>query len=231
MNNYKEGGGSIIFLKQRKRNLKKFLFVSIILGIALTGMTISHHVAEAANTRIYIDPGHGGSDPGASANGLQEKDVTLDIALRTRDILNEQYSGHTIKLSRTSDVTKSLDARTNEANNWGANFFVSIHINAGNSTGYESFTWNGSHENKERTNAIRNTIHNETVEQTGFTDRGKKEANLHVLRESSAPAILTENGFIDNAADADKLKSDAFIEEIAQGHADGIARALGLPAK
>ncbi|WP_339183487.1 N-acetylmuramoyl-L-alanine amidase [Oceanobacillus sp. FSL W7-1293] len=194
-------------------------------------MTISHHAAEAANTRIYIDPGHGGSDPGASANGLQEKDITLDIALRTRDILNEQYSGHTIKLSRTSDVTKSLNARTNEANNWGANFFVSIHINAGNSTGYESFTWNGSYENKERTNAIRNTIHNETVEQTGFTDRGKKQANLHVLRESSAPAILTENGFIDNAADADKLKSAASIEKIAQGHADGIAKALGLPAK
>ncbi|MDM8101709.1 N-acetylmuramoyl-L-alanine amidase [Oceanobacillus oncorhynchi] len=194
-------------------------------------MTISHHAVEAANTRIYIDPGHGGADPGASANGLQEKDVTLDIALRTRDILNEQYSSHTIKLSRTSDVTKSLDARTNEANNWGANFFVSIHINAGNSTGYESFTWNGSYENKERTNAIRNTIHNETVEQTGFTDRGKKEANLHVLRESSAPAILTENGFIDNAADADKLKSAASIEKIAQGHADGIAKALGLPAK
>ncbi|MFD1452679.1 N-acetylmuramoyl-L-alanine amidase [Oceanobacillus sojae] len=201
------------------------------MGIALTGMTIPHDSVEAADTRIYIDPGHGGSDPGASANGLQEKDVTLDIALKTRDILNEQYSGHTIKLSRTSDITKSLDARTNEANNWGANFFVSIHINAGGATGYESYTWNGSYDNKERTNAIRRTIHNETVEQTGFTDRGAKQANLHVLRESSAPAVLTENGFIDNAADANKLKSDAFIEEIAQAHADGIAKALGLPAK
>lgn len=194
-------------------------------------MTIPHDSAEAADTRIYIDPGHGGSDPGASANGLQEKDVALDIALKTRDILNEQYSGHTIKLSRTSDITKSLGARTNEANNWGANFFVSIHINAGGATGYESYTWNGSYDNKERTNAIRRTIHNKTVEQTGFTDRGAKQANLHVLRESSAPAVLTENGFIDNAADANKLKSDAFIEEIAQAHANGIAKALGLPAK
>ncbi|WP_152657946.1 N-acetylmuramoyl-L-alanine amidase [Oceanobacillus sp. CFH 90083] len=208
-----------------------FLFVSIIWGIALTSITISHNVVEAANTRIYIDPGHGGSDPGASANGLQEKDIMLEIALKTRDILNEQYSGHTIKLSRTSDVTKSLNARTNEANNWGANFFVSIHINAGNPTGYESFTWNGSYDNKERTNATRKTIHNETVEQTGFTDRGEKEANLHVLRESSSPATLTENGVIDNAEDADKLKNEAFIEEIAQGHAEGIAKGLGLPAK
>ncbi|MBY7144799.1 N-acetylmuramoyl-L-alanine amidase [Virgibacillus sp. NKC19-3] len=197
-------------------------------------MTIPQHTVEAAaNTRIFIDPGHGGSDTGASANGLQEKDITLDIALKTRDMLNEQYSGHTIQLSRTSDVTKSLDARTNEANNWGANFFVSIHINAGEATGYESYIWNGNYDNdnKERTDAIRNTIHNEIVEQTGFTDRGAKESDLHVLRESSSPAILTENGFIDNAEDADKLKNDAFLEEIAQGHADGIAKALGLPAK
>lgn len=211
--------------------MKKVLFVSVILGIALAGATIPHNAVEAADTKIFIDPGHGGSDTGASANGLQEKDVALDIALKTRDILNEQYSGHTIKLSRTSDITKSLNARTNEANNWGTNFFISIHINSGQGTGYESYTWNGNYDEKERTNAIRNTIHNEIVEQTGFTDRGEKESNLHVLRESSSPAILTENGFIDNAEDADKLKDDAFLGQIAQGHANGIAKALGLPAK
>src|SRR5690625_5780208 len=59
---------------------------------------------------------------------------------------------------------------------------------------------------KERTDAIRNSIHNEIVRQTGFINRGKKEENFHVLRESSAPAILTENGFIDNANDASNLK-------------------------
>lgn len=221
----------IIFTKQRKRRIEKFLFVAFIFGIAWVGMTIPHNTVEAANTRIYIDPGHGGSDIGASANGLQEKDVTLDIALKTRGILNEQYGGHTLKLSRTGDVTKSLDARTNEANNWGTNFFVSIHINSSQGTGYESYTWNGDYADKERTNAIRNTIHDEIVQQTGYTDRGKKESNLHVLRETNAPAILTENGFIDNAEDASKLKDDAFLDQIAQGHADGIAKALGLPEK
>lgn len=221
----------VIFSKQGKRRIKKAFFVTFIFGIALVGMTVPHNTAEAANTRIFIDPGHGGSDTGASANGLKEKDVTLDIALRTRDILNEQYGGHTLKLSRTEDVTKSLDERTNEANNWGTNFFISIHINSGQGTGYESYTWNGDYADKERTNAIRNTIHNEIVEQTGFTDRGKKESNLHVLRESSSPAILTENGFIDNAEDAKKLKDDAFLDQLAQGHADGIAKALGLPEK
>src|SRR5699024_12654463 len=81
---------------------------------------------------------------------------------------------------------------------------------------------------KVRTNSIRSSIHNEIVRQTGFIDRGKKEENFHVLRESSAPAILTENGFIDNANDASNLKDTAFINKIAQGHADGIAKALEI---
>src|SRR5699024_12680369 len=101
-----------------------------------------HSVDAAADVRIFIDPGHGGSDPGASANGLQEKDVTLDIALKTRDILNEQYSGHTVKLYRTEDITKSLNERTNEANNWGAQFFVSIHIYYNHATIYVSYSYN-----------------------------------------------------------------------------------------
>src|SRR5699024_1233452 len=217
---------------QVKWRTKSAVFVFLILSIFLIGgVTPIHSVDAAADVRIFIDPGHGGSDPGASANGLQEKDVTLDIALKTRDILNEQYSGHTAKLSRTEDITKSLNERTNEANNWGANCFVSIHINSNQATGFESYTYNGDYDGKETTYDIRRSIHNEIVQQTGFSDRGLKEENLHVLRESNASAILTENGFIDNADDARKLKDEAYIYKIAQGHADGIAKALGLPEK
>ncbi len=94
--------------------------------------------------KIYLDPGHGGTDPGAQGNGLQEKNVTLAIALKVRDILNRDYEGHTIRMSRSSDVTVSLPQRTNDANSWGADYFVSIHINAGGGTGYEDFIYNGS---------------------------------------------------------------------------------------
>ena len=55
--------------------------------------------------KIYLDPGHGGTDPGAQGNGLQEKNVTLAIALKVRDILNRDYEGHTIRMSRSSDAT------------------------------------------------------------------------------------------------------------------------------
>lgn len=217
--------------KQVKRVMKRAIFASFVLGIVLSGVMLPTNSVDAAAVRIFIDPGHGGADTGAVANGLQEKDLALQIALKTRDILNEQYSGHTINLSRTTDVTRSLAERTNMANNWGANFFASIHINSSQATGFESYTYNGDYAGKERTNAIQRSIHNEIVKQTGFTDRGVKEGNLHVLRESNAPAVLTENGFIDNANDASNLKDEAFINEIAQGHADGIAIALGLPAK
>jgi N-acetylmuramoyl-L-alanine amidase len=176
--------------------------------------------------KIYLDPGHGGSEPGAVGNGLLEKNVNLSIAQKTRDILNRDYEGHSIRMSRNSDVTVSLPQRTNEANSWGADYFVSIHINAGGGTGYEDFIYNGPVSGV--THTYRDRMHAEIMKQVDFRNRGKKRDNFHVLRESRMPAILTENGFIDNASDAAKLKTDSYLNRIALGHANGIALALGL---
>lgn len=121
--------------------------------------------------KIYLDPGHGGTDPGASANGLQEKNVTLSLALKTRDILNRDYEGHTIRMSRTSDTTRSLAQRTNDANSWGADYFVSIHINAGGGTGYEDYIFNGSVSSN--TVTYRDKLHAEIMKQVDFNNRGK----------------------------------------------------------
>ncbi|WP_026571616.1 MULTISPECIES: N-acetylmuramoyl-L-alanine amidase [Sediminibacillus] len=182
-------------------------------------------------TKIFIDPGHGGSDPGATGNGLQEKHLTLAIALKIRDILNSEYEGHTVMLSRTTDQDVSLTQRTNMANNWGADYLVSVHINAGGGTGFESYTYNGSYSGKAETNRLRGIVHDAVVDQTGYRDRGKKEANFHMLRESAMPAVLTENGFIDNSSDAANLKSNAFLTRIARGHVAGLANAFGLIPK
>ncbi|TCT23402.1 N-acetylmuramoyl-L-alanine amidase [Melghiribacillus thermohalophilus] len=181
--------------------------------------------------KIFLDPGHGGSDPGATGNGLKEKDLNLKIALKVRDILNNEYEGHDIRMSRNSDITKSLSARTDEANAWGANYYLSIHINAGGGTGFESFIYNGNYPGKQETDRLRNIIHDTIMQHVDFQDRGKKEANFHVLRETAMPASLTENGFIDHSNDAQKLKSDAFLNKIARGHAVGLAEALGLQKK
>ena len=179
--------------------------------------------------KIYLDPGHGGSDPGAIGNGLQEKDVNLKIALKIRDMLND-YEGVSVRMSRTTDKTVSLRQRTDDANKWGADYYVSIHINAGGGRGYEDFIYNGKVSSK--TIANQNVMHDEIRKTTSyFTNRGKKRANFHVLRETKMPAFLSENGFIDNKSDANRLKQSKTIDDIAQGHVNGLVRIFGLKKK
>lgn len=181
--------------------------------------------AHAAVPRVYLDPGHGGSDAGATGNGLQEKALTLDIALQTRDILLASYPVQ-VRMSRTTDVTRSLASRTDDANAWGATIFVSIHINAGGGTGFESYRYPGTG------TALHSPMHSRVLAGmrtvASITDRGMKTANFHVLRETVMPAVLTENLFIDRAADASLLADPAFITATARGHAQGIAAYLGL---
>ena len=93
--------------------------------------------------RVFIDPGHGGADPGAVANGLQEKDICLSISLMLRNILVREYTGIFVKLSRTTDRTLTLNERTNMANQWHADLLISVHVNAGGGAGFESFIYCG----------------------------------------------------------------------------------------
>ncbi|MET3728139.1 N-acetylmuramoyl-L-alanine amidase [Fictibacillus halophilus] len=178
--------------------------------------------------KIFIDPGHGGTDPGGVANNLTEKALTLKIGLRIRDILLAEYSNVSVLMSRTSDVTKSLTERTDAANAWGADFFLSVHTNAGGGTGYEDYVYPGS---IAPTTTYQDNIHAEILKLVNFSDRGQKTADFHVLRESNMPALLTENGFIDNVNDANKLKTTSFIESIARGHVNGIVKSFNLPKK
>ncbi|RLP98517.1 N-acetylmuramoyl-L-alanine amidase [Geobacillus stearothermophilus] len=178
-----------------------------------------------------IDPGHGGHDPGAVGNGLQEKDLTLKIALYTRDYIHELYEGVKVYLTREKDVFISLNERAAFANRLNADHFCSIHINTGGGKGFESYIYNGSYSSKPKTQALRNVLHDTIVSETKLVNRGKKEANLAVLRETKMPAVLTENGFIDNKDDADFLKSDANLRKIALAHAHGLAKAHGWKPK
>lgn len=178
--------------------------------------------------KIYLDPGHGGSDPGARGNGLVEKDLNLAIALQIRSMLLNEYEGATIRMSRTNDRTVSLSQRTSDANAWGADFFLSIHINASGGSGFESYIYPGT---GSPTTTYQNIIHSEILKQVDLRDRGKKRANFHVLRETRMPALLTENGFIDHPADAAKLKNPQFIQALARGHVNGIVKAFGLRKK
>jgi N-acetylmuramoyl-L-alanine amidase len=178
--------------------------------------------------KIFIDPGHGGNDPGAVGNGLKEKDLTLKIAKKIKPKLTN-YENVQVKLSRENDTYLTLSERAKMANDWGADIFISIHINAGGGIGFESYIYNGSVSSS--TIAYQNIIHEEIVKATGWNDRGKKRENYAVLRKTKMPALLTENGFIDNKTDANKLKQNAFIDKIAQGHVNGLVKAFGLKPK
>src|SRR5690625_3318897 len=115
---------------------------------------------------------------------------------------------------------------TNIANRAKADLFLSVHINAGGDTGFERFIYNGNVSRSTR--SFQNTLHSAVIKQIDVKDRGKKRANFAVVRQTKMPAVLTECLFIDTKSDANKLKDNKFLNQVAQGHADGILEFLGI---
>jgi N-acetylmuramoyl-L-alanine amidase len=178
---------------------------------------------------IVLDPGHGGKDSGAVGLNLKEKDLTLSIVRKIGKLLGE-YEGVKVLYTRTDDRFLELAERADLANKAAADYFCSVHINATPSgTGFETYVYTDA---SSKSVAYQNVIHPEIYKALGkVKDRGKKRANYAVLRHTDMPAILTENLFIDNAADNQLLKQEAFIDKVAQGHVDGFSKAFGLKKK
>lgn len=177
--------------------------------------------------KVVIDPGHGGQDTGAVGFGLQEKNINLDIALHLRGLLANLAD---VSMTRSSDTFISLSERAALANKLGADLFVSIHVNAGGGTGFESFVFTNANAECRKTGEV---LHKEVsgfYTQNGFTNRGLKTANFAVLRETQMPSTLIENLFIDTQKDAERLKEPGFREEIARAIAGGIMKVLDLHA-
>jgi N-acetylmuramoyl-L-alanine amidase len=179
--------------------------------------------------KFVLDAGHGGRDSGAVGNGLREKDLTLKIVKHIGRLLSE-YEGIEVHYTRTDDRFLELSERAAIANKLKADYFISVHINAGGGTGFESYIYNG--QVSSATIAYQNVIHQEIMKAIGnVKDRGKKRANYAVLRLTNMPAILTENLFIDNPNDAAQLKSEQFLLQVAYGHVIGLEKAFGLKKK
>lgn len=180
--------------------------------------------------RIMLDPGHGGRDPGAVAHGLKEKDLTLDIARRIKKLLASDYDGITVYMTRDADRDVSLTERTTLANQLAVDLFLSLHINAGGGTGFESYIFPDS---GQKTQTMQAVLHDAIVEKVGpgVRNRGKKRGNFAVLRLTKMPALLTENLFIDHPEDAALLRSADFLTRLAQGYVSGIAACLRLRHK
>ncbi|QFT88404.1 Sporulation-specific N-acetylmuramoyl-L-alanine amidase [Bacillus sp. THAF10] len=181
---------------------------------------------------IVLDPGHGGQDPGAVHQTLMEKDLNLNIAKRVRAYLEKEYEVK-ISMTREGDSTVSLEARTSLATSIKADYFCSIHHNAGGGTGFESYRNSGSTSSKERTyhEIIHREIVNVVTGKYNRRDRGIKTANFHVLRETKMPAVLLELLFMDTAQDRELLLHESFKEDISKAIGEGLAKALALPKK
>lgn len=186
---------------------------------------------QSLTTKITLDAGHGGTDSGASGNGIHEKDITLKLIQAINNKLKDYKDVETL-LTRPNDVFVSLNDRTNMSNKWGADVFLSCHINAAtdsNARGWQSHIYNGPIDAK--TVAYQNVIHENVIaaiKDFNIIDRGKERNNFAVLRQTNCVAILTETLFITNSADAALLKRDDFIDAVASGHVIGLEKFLGL---
>lgn len=163
---------------------------------------------------IVLDPGHGAHDAGASGNGLQEKNVVLDVGLRTRTKMID--AGAKIVMTRSDDTFLSLTNRTTIANNSGADSFISIHSNAAeNPAAHGSEVYYNNTFAGPESKRLAEEIQKELVKRIGTYDRGEKTANFQVIKYTRIPSILVELGFITNKDDAAKLGSSTYRQKAA----------------
>lgn len=194
------------------------------------------NTGKLCNKTILIDPGHGGFDAGASANGIEEKGINLAVALKLRDIINQ--NGGRALLTRECDVSTAdenrasgssakisdLQRRRAMTEEVGANIFISIHMNKFEQSRY----WGAQVFYAEKSEASK--LLGETVQEAlarVMNDGNKRKAkdsdgSIFVLKNANVPSILVECGFLSNKDEAEKLASDGYQQKLAQSIFEGI---------
>ena len=230
---------------------------TIVAGLVLAlGAAVSALVppAHAAGITIAIDPGHGGSDPGAVANGLREKDLTLAVSLALKEEL-ESYDGVRVVMTRTTDTRPSentgadLSSRVDMAAAADADALVSIHFNSGSPIAKGAEVWYGNSSSYNyATHTQGRTLSNAIQKQLtslGLADRGIKTrdnpyydypdgstgdyyAIIRQAREENMTGIIVEHAFVTSASDAALLRDANFVRSLGIADATGIAQAYGL---
>jgi N-acetylmuramoyl-L-alanine amidase len=185
---------------------------------------------------IVLDPGHGGPDGGASKGGVKEEDITLSIAKKTRDYLQEQ--GALVLLTREGDhdladkdtsslsrrKAQDLKRRVELINTSEADFFVSIHLNSfpsSNSHGAQTFYFNSLEENERAAKFVQDEFR-KSLENT---DRTAKQINrVYLLKHAKVPGVLIEAGFLSHTEERKWLKTKSYQDKVAESLYRGIMR-------
>ena len=173
--------------------------------------------------KVFVDAGHGGSDPGALGFGYRESDINLQIAKKVEAKLKDK--GIDVKMTRTTDTYYSLSERAKMANDYAADAFISIHQNSADvesGNGVETYY----NRNREEDKPLSSDIQKNIIKQTSAKDRGVKNAGFVVLKETNMTAALAECGFISNKEEANKISNSNYQDKIATGIADGIEKYL-----
>lgn len=166
---------------------------------------------------VLIDPGHGGSDCGATRNGIFEKNITLDISKKVYDLLTKK--GYDVYMTREKDETVSLQDRVEISENIEPDVFVSIHVNSSNSDSPNGLE---THYYKDNSLILAKTVHASMLNHIKASNRGLFKSKFYVINHTTAPAILVEIGFISNSAERAQLVTDSRKQATAKAIAEGI---------
>ncbi|MDR3563565.1 MAG: N-acetylmuramoyl-L-alanine amidase [Negativicutes bacterium] len=178
---------------------------------------------------VVVDPGHGGSNPGAVANGTRESDNNLAVGRDLRDRLVQ--AGAKVIMTRDTDRTvapegstleQELQARVDITQNNHADIFVSIHSNENSDpsiTGAETFYYP-----RENAPQLATDVENAVVNSTHAVSKGTSKETFYVLRNNAVPSILVEMGFVSSPTEAARLASDSYRYKVADGIYNGIVK-------
>jgi N-acetylmuramoyl-L-alanine amidase len=178
--------------------------------------------------KVFLGVGHGGSDPGAVANGVEEKDLNLSIALACKEMLTKH--GVKVKMSRAKDENDTLSEEIKECNAFSPDLAVDIQNNAGGGDGAEVYHHHGGGKGR----VLAENILAEIVK-TGQNSRGAKirknskgKDYYGFIRETSCPAVIVECAFVDNASDLKTLATESDRHKMGVAIAKGILKTLGV---
>ena len=191
---------------------------------------------------VFLDPGHGGKDPGAVYYNTQEKDLTMQVYKKLRKEL--EGLGYTVLSSRDSDVyVDFITERSKMVNNTNSDIFISIHFNASgspasNRSGIQTYSyeedssyrskinpyWHNHPDRISESNRLAADIHSSLLAETGAKDAGLLQSSFAVLRETDKPAVLLELGYIDNFNENQQIRSDAYQNRLVAGIVKGIQK-------
>ena len=213
-------------MQKKSKNAVLLLLVLLVVQLALLLYLCSKQFEGQSTSlidfTIVIDAGHGGSDVGATREGIYEKDLTLDISKRLATILRKK--GINVLMVRNNDATVSLEERVEFSEDNKADAFISIHVNSSvtpEGNGLETHYYTPQSYN------LAQIVHKEFTSAIKAKDRGLFKSKFYVINHTTCPSILVETGFISNPEEREELLTTQRRQKTAESIAKGILKYLG----